>query len=394
MKKKIKLLLMVPMLHQGGFERICALTANKLKDIFEVHIVVFTSKDMFYDVSDIDLIDLDLEAVSGKIGKILNILKRTIKVRKIKKKLGIDITYSFGQTANIVNVLSKYKDVTWAGIRGYGALEDYYQMKLVCKLADRMVSCTKIMEKEITNQHKVNSSTTLYNPCNLEEMQKLSKEEIDDIFDEFLNREGKTIVSLGRAHDVKGYWHLLKSVYLVKKQIPNVKLMLIGDDDFTEYMQLARNLGIDKDVLFTGVQKNPFALLAKADIYALTSESEGFPNALIEAMGLGLPCVSVNCKTGPAEILHNNYRECDNQEKLYMADYGILTPIFTGEKDLNTGHITEQEDIFANQLIKLLDGDELYEKYSKAAKQRAAEFSMKAYVESIVEQAAKDIGIR
>ncbi len=64
-----------------------------------------------------------------------------------------------------------------------------------------------------------------------------------------------------------------------------------------------RKLGIAEQVLFTGVQLNPFALLAKADVYALTSDSEGFPNALIEAMAVGLPCVSVNCKTGPAEIL-------------------------------------------------------------------------------------------
>ncbi len=51
----------------------------------------------------------------------------------------------------MVNVLSKYHDKTWAGIRGYGALDNYRQMQFVCKRADRMVSCTKVMEQEMNS---------------------------------------------------------------------------------------------------------------------------------------------------------------------------------------------------------------------------------------------------
>ena len=131
MRRK-KILLITPMLHQGGFERICALTAKLLKDTYEVHIAVFTKEDLFYDVSGVDLIDLNLPSKNGKINKIVNIIKRAMRLRALKKRMGIDISYSFGTTANIVNVLSKTNDTTWAGIRGYGALTDS-GIGLICR---------------------------------------------------------------------------------------------------------------------------------------------------------------------------------------------------------------------------------------------------------------------
>ena len=384
-------MLIVPMLDQGGLERVCAATAQLLKTEYDVHLVVFNTEGMIYDVSGVDLIDLQLGAVPSKLGKIRNIFRRVSRVHKLKKALDIQVSYSFGQTANLVNVLSKGKDVTWAGIRGYGALEDQREMHFVTKRADRMVSCTKVMEADIAAAYPVKSSATLYNPCNLEEIRELAAEKIAPEFEEFLQRPGKTVVSMGRAHDVKGFWHLIKSVFLVKKKIPDVKLMLIGAGDFNEYRKLAGKLGIENDILFTGVQKNPFALLARADVYALTSESEGFPNALIEAMAVGLPCVSVNCKTGPAEILQDDYQKSTSQNEVYDADYGILTPIFQGKKDLSPDSFTCEESIFAGELERLLMDGETRTFYQKQAVKRAADFGVEAYVREIEKLIKEDV---
>lgn len=389
--KKKRIMLIVPMLDQGGLERVCALTAQLLKTTYDVHLVVFNTEGMIYDVSGVDLIDLHLGAVPGKLGKLVNVWKRVKRVRQLKRQLDIQVSYSFGQTANLVNVLSKVKDVTWAGIRGYGALTDKNEMSFVCKRADRMVSCTKVMETDIAAAYRVKSSATLYNPCNLEEIKKFVKEEVDINFEEFLQRPGKTVVSMGRAHDVKGFWHLLKIVYLVKEKLPDVKLMVIGAGDFSEYNELARKLHMEEDVLFTGVQKNPFALLARADVYALTSDSEGFPNALIEAMASGLPCVSVNCKTGPAEILNDNYEKCTNQNKVYHADYGIITPILKGEKNLEATSFTPEEKIFAEELEKLLTDEAVWKSYQAKAVKRACDFGMEAYVEEIQKLINQDV---
>ena len=388
-------MLIVPMLDQGGLERVCALTAQLLKNKYDVHLVVFNTEGMIYDVSGVDLIDLNLGAVPGIAGKLLNVVKRVAKVRKLKKQLGIELSYSFGPTANIVNVLSKYKDFTWAGIRGYGALSDKRSMSFVCKRADMVVGCTRIMTADISNEFKVKDCATLYNPCNIDEIITLSKEELLPEHAAFFEWGGKTVASMGRAHDVKGFWHLIKSVYLAKKEGADLKLMIIGAGDYSEYMQLAKDLGMEDDVLFTGVQKNPFKLLAKADVYALTSDSEGFPNALIEAMAVGLPCISVNCKTGPAEILveDGDTASLDAQfERLKEAgercviygDYGILLPVMDKERDLNPAHISEEEKVMADVVTELMENPERIGKYQKAAWRRARCFTYENYVKEFL----------
>lgn len=383
-----KILFITPMLHQGGFERICALTAKLLKDAYEVHIVVFTKKDMFYDVTGIDLIDLELPAKDGKINKICNIIRRAARLKAIKKSLGIDISYSFGTTANIVNVLSKAKDRTWAGIRGYGALTDS-GIGLICKRADRVISCTKTMENDINQKFAPKASATLYNPCNTTEIKRLASEESSispEDFD-FINSRGVLIASMGREDDLKGFWHLIKSFSVVRAALPDAGLMIIGDGEYREYKELAKALKIEDCILFTGVRKNPFALLKRADLYALTSETEGFPNALIEAMACGVPCISVNCKTGPNEILSDDYTRYADQYKACETAYGILTGIFTGEKNLDAAVITDEEKSFADMIVGLLTDKEKLGNYREKACKRAEDFSMEMYVESIVELA-------
>lgn len=387
-------MLIVPMLDQGGLERVCAATAQLLKKEYAVHLVVFNTTGMIYDVSGVDMTDLKLGAVDGRIGKVINVFRRVRRVKKLKKELGIQLTYSFGPTANLVNVLSRQKDIIWAGIRGYGALSSKSSMKLVCRLADRVVSCTRVMEQQIQAQFHPRHSAALYNPCDIRQVRELSMQGTNSAlkpFEPFFERAGRIVVSMGREHDVKGFWHLVKAVYLVRKDIPDVKLMVIGAGDYEEYKLLAEKLGMREDVLFTGVQSNPFALLKKADVYALTSESEGFPNALIEAMAVGLPCVSVNCLTGPAEILQEDYAQCDDREQTVYADYGILTGIFHGDKDMDPAHITDEERCFADQLKALLTGEELYRHYQEAAQRRAEAFGMESYLRTIRKMISRDI---
>lgn len=68
---------------------------------------------------------------------------------------------------------------------------------------------------------------------------------------------------------------------------------------------LARRLGIADRVIFHGFTDNPHAILAGADLFVQTSASEGLPNALIEAQGLGVPAVSSDCCHGPREIVEH-----------------------------------------------------------------------------------------
>ena len=114
-----KLLLIVPSLHQGGLEKVCAATARLMQPYFDVQIAIFDSRNIAYDIKGIQVADLRLPSRPDKIGKIINVLKRGFRLRRLKKDEHIDIAYSFGPTANLANIASFGKAEKWLGIRSY-----------------------------------------------------------------------------------------------------------------------------------------------------------------------------------------------------------------------------------------------------------------------------------
>ncbi len=103
-------------------------------------------------------------------------------------------------------------------------------------------------------------------------------------------------------------------------------LVILGDGPDRESLQArAEALGIADRVHFVGFSDNPFAIVARADMFLSTSNAEGFPNALAEAMALGVPCISTNCRAGPAEILADD--PCLQVSAMDAARYGILTRV-------------------------------------------------------------------
>ena len=384
-ESKKNILLMVPLLDQGGLERICALTAKLLNDKHNISLVVFSTKNMLYDVSGVDLIDLNLGSKPGKIGKVLNVFKRIAAVKRIKRQKNIEVTYSFGPTANLVNVFSRVQDKIWVGIRGYGALADTGAMKLFCKRADKVICCTKVMADDIMTKFSPKEAECLYNPCDTEQIRELSKAEVDELHKDFFENHSKIIASMSRVDDVKGFWHQIKAFSLIKKEMPETGLMLIGDGDFSEYKELAEQLGVREDVLFAGLQKNPFRYLKKAQLYLLTSHTEGFPNSLIEAMAVGIPAMAVNCKTGPAEILMKDYKQAEDQHKVYYGEYGILLPVMNHDKNLDAQVIEEEERLLAKEALKILQDSEKTEMMKMAAAKRSEAFSVACYVERLMD---------
>jgi N-acetylgalactosamine-N,N'-diacetylbacillosaminyl-diphospho-undecaprenol 4-alpha-N-acetylgalactosaminyltransferase len=103
-------------------------------------------------------------------------------------------------------------------------------------------------------------------------------------------------------------------------------LVILGKGPLREHLLgQIETAGLSGRVVLAGFQANPFAWLAKADCFVLPSNGEGFPNGLVEAMILGVPVISTNCPSGPAEIL-------DDQPELEIADvhegrYGLLVPM-------------------------------------------------------------------
>lgn len=368
---KKKIMLIVPMLHQGGFERVCVATARLLEPYYDVYIVLFDSKDIAYDIKGLHVIDLHLGVKDSIIGKMLNVAKRSLAVRRLKCSLGVDIAYSFGPTANMVNVFSGKSAKIWVGIRSYMDMGNPRKINLFCQKADRVVCCSEKIREEILEKYRCEKAVTLYNPLDVAQVRKLAAEEEPKLP---WQEAGHIIVSMGREDDVKGFWHLMKAFSLVKKKVADARLMIIGDGDFEEYRELAKDLNVAESVYFTGVKRNPFPYLNAAQVYALTSYHEGFPNALIEAMALGVPVIATDCMTGPKEILQKGNEVC-----------GILIPNMSPNKNLNAGEISEEEERLAAQLERMMTDGEYRKGYEEAAVKRAYDFSNEYYVECIRE---------
>lgn len=111
------------------------------------------------------------------------------------------------------------------------------------------------------------------------------------------------IVGMGRLTKQKDFPTLLRAFAALQPQRPS-RLIILGDGkDRAALEALARELGVHDNLYLAGFQSNPYAWLAHADLFALSSAWEGSPNALTEALALGVPSVSTDCPSGPREIL-------------------------------------------------------------------------------------------
>lgn len=364
-----KLLLIVPSLHQGGSEKVCAMTAVILRPFFEVQIAIFDSANIDFDVEGVPVTDLGLPSRPGKLAKILNVFRRGHRLSRLKKREQIDIAYSFGPTANLANVFagrlfSRRGPKCWLGVMSYMDMDSSW-LGLFCRRSDRLLCCSETLRQMIEKKYACDHTYTLQGFFDIAQIRAKAEEEEAMI----PWNDGRIIVSMGREDVVKGFWHLLKIFSLVHEALPDTKLMIIGKGEFAPYRKLAADLGIADAVYFAGLQKNPYPYLKKGCLYLLTSYWEGFPNALVEAMAMGLVAVATDCMTGPAEI--------------FDGKYGVLVPNMSKEPDMDASHIEEEEKDTAARVVRLMQNEEEMARYSRLSVERAGVFSREAYIQKI-----------
>lgn len=113
---------------------------------------------------------------------------------------------------------------------------------------------------------------------------------------------GQRIMTLGSFKDQKNHPLLLRAFADMSR--PDARLMLLGQGANEAALRaLASDLGIADRVIFAGFHTDPSPFYATANLFALSSDYEGLPTVLIEALSFGLPVVSTDCPSGPAEIL-------------------------------------------------------------------------------------------
>jgi len=180
-------------------------------------------------------------------------------------------------------------------------------------LADDIVAVSKGVRDDLVANTRLDSAdiSIIYNPVDVESICKQAAQTVDH---EWLINDSLDVVLAGGRHEPqKGFDTLLNAFSRINNE--DARLILFGTGPETESLQAqAETLGIDDCVSFLGFIENPFAYMASADVFVLSSRYEGFGLVLIEALSCGCSVISTNCESGPAEILDN-------------GEFGVLVPV-------------------------------------------------------------------
>ena len=156
------------------------------------------------------------------------------------------------------------------------------------------------------------------------------------------DRDEPVVLAVGRLAKQKDYPNLLEAVSLVRKERP-CRLIILGDGPLRDELQeKARKLGIAELVDFPGFVENPYSWMARSDCFAMSSQWEGCPCALAEALAMEIPVVSTDCPSGPTEILNGGqYGWLVPMEDSFALADAIQEALNKGGKEFNTSEAVE-----------------------------------------------------
>lgn len=314
-------------------------------------------------------------------------------LRRLLKKEKMDVIISFMERANIFNLTLPGNHLRILTVHNYlkrsfkesGVLRRIFNKifyTLFIKRADRVLCVSRASMDDFLNTFPIESSKlgVIYNPCNVEQLLSLVSEPIEDSYRKLF--EGNVIINAGRFKKQKGQWYLIRAFKKVLDNIPDVRLIFLGDGKLQGYAEtLANELGIKDKVHFLGYQKNPLKFMSRATVFAFPSLWEGYPVALVEALICKVPIVSADCKSGPRELLAPSTDFSYTATGIEQGEYGILTPPFDGKFKGADDALTEQESMLAEALIMALRDNSLRQHYKQVGYQRANDFRTDRIIE-------------
>ena len=161
----------------------------------------------------------------------------------------------------------------------------------------------------------------------------------------------RNIITVGRLMTQKNHKLLIEAFSKIAKEFPDENLVIYGEGELRDTLETqSKKLGLEGRVKLPGATTNVAEKLSSAKVFVLSSDYEGMPNALMEAMAVGVPVISTDCPCGgPAMLI-----EEDSQ--------GILVPCQNAEK-------------LANALRLLLESQDLRLMVGESCKERALQFS-------------------
>ena len=297
-KKKICLINLD--LNVGGAQRYMADMANFLANKgYGVHIILLNNSPIFFDVdSSVTIVQPQFAMKKNAAGKIKFMLQLLGYIRQSLKKINPAVILNTASPAFILFATLGFKHSIYLSIRcnpeNTRLIESFhiplFIRRWLYKRTKGIVAQTSFAAKVLTAQMKHPNIITIPNP-----LRKLTV---------FNTPKKNQIISVGRLIKSKGFDYLIKS--FAEAKIAGWQLLIVGDGPERENLeQLCNSLGVAAAVELVGSKDNVDELLQESKIFAFASLSEGFPNALLEAMGTPLPCISFDCHSGPADMIED-----------------------------------------------------------------------------------------
>jgi glycosyltransferase involved in cell wall biosynthesis len=296
-----KIVFIIEDLYGGGAEKVLLNTASLLKNA-GAEVTLYTLREKIDHTLPENINPINLGIVTKLTKAISNTVIEKIQASLILKKIkeispdviiscSCDkITRHLPETLNIYywihgNVTGFAKNNT----KGYEKFKRFYNgKKLICVsrgIADDILYNVKATPK---------SYQVIYNPFDIEKIQALANEPFNKPFDKYF-------IHVGTFEQRKRHDCLLQAYQLSGVDTP---LVLMGKGDLRPKIEaMIEEMNLAKQVKIIDFQKNPYPYIKAAQGLILTSDAEGLPTVLIEALICQTPVISVDCPSGPAEIL-------------------------------------------------------------------------------------------